>query len=50
MGRGMTYWTVSELCSAWRETRSQVLAQDVELGDFQSNAEAGRWVIELIDD
>lgn len=41
MGRGITYWTLSELCPAWGETRSWVLAQDVELGNFQSNVETG---------
>lgn len=42
-GRGQRYnlLTLSELCPAWGETRSWVLAQDVELGNFQSNAEAG---------
>lgn len=38
--RGITYWTLSGLCSAWRETRSQVLAQNGQLGNFQSGVEA----------
>lgn len=40
MVRGITYWTLSGLCSAWRETRSQVLAQNGQLGHFQSGIEA----------
>lgn len=46
VGRGVAYRTVS----AQGETRSQVLALGVELGDFQANAEAVIRIIELTDD
>lgn len=48
MGRGILIGLC--LCSAHRESRNQVLAQSVELGDFQANVDAGGKIIELTDD